>query len=154
MIDTPIRVKTEKQQTAAIRLTIPRADIQKFMEPAIHELMGALAAQDIAPTGPLSSYHFHIDPAQFDVEICIPVSKPVSPVGRVINSALPAATVMRTNYHGPYEKLGEAWGQFHAAIGTDKGCESGGLWECYAKGPESSPDPAQWITELNQPLSS
>ena len=152
MIDTPVKVSTEKQATAAIRLKMPRADIQKVMEPAIHELMGALVAQGIAPAGPLSSYHFRIDTAYFDFEICIPVSKPVIPAGRVINSALPAVTVMRTNYHGPYENLGEAWGQFHAAIGTDKGCESGGLWECYVKGPESSPDPAQWITELNQPV--
>ncbi|MDQ8036799.1 MAG: GyrI-like domain-containing protein [Pedobacter sp.] len=152
MIDSPVKVSTEKQATAAIRLSMPRADIQKFMEPAIQELFAALAAQGIAPAGPLSSYHFKIDPAFFDFEICVPVAKPVNPVGRVINSALPALTVMRTNYHGPYENLGEAWGQFHAAIGVDKGCESGGLWECYVKGPESSPDPAQWITQLNQPL--
>lgn len=152
MIDSPVKVSTEKQATAAIRLSMPRADIQKFMEPAIQELFATLAAQGIAPAGPLSSYHFKIDPAFFDFEICVPVAKPVSPVGRVVNSALPALTVMRTNYRGPYENLGEAWGQFHAAIGVESGCESGGLWECYVKGPESSPDPAQWITQLNQPL--
>lgn len=152
MIDSPVKVSTEKQATAAIRLAMPRADIQKFMDPAIQELFAALAAQGIAPAGPLSSYHFRIDPAFFDFEICIPVAKPVQAVGRVINSELPAATVMRTHYHGPYEGLGTAWGEFHATIGVESGCESGGLWESYVKGPESSPDPAQWITQLNQPL--
>ena len=26
------------------------------------------------------------------------------------------------------------------------------LWECYTVGPESSPDSADWRTELNRPL--
>ena len=29
---------------------------------------------------------------------------------------------------------------------------AGGLWESYVVGPESSPDPMTWRTELNQPL--
>ena len=29
-----------------------------------------------------------------------------------------------------------------------------GLWERYLAGPETGPDPAQWRTELNQPLRS
>ncbi len=152
LIDRPVKTRTTAQATAAIRLNMARADIQKFMDPAIQELFSALSAQGIAPTGPLSSYHYRIDPAFFDFEICVPVAKPIMPAGRVINSSLPAVTVMRCNYHGAYENLGEAWAQFHATIGVDRSCRTGGLWECYVKGPETGPDPAQWITQLNQPV--
>lgn len=152
MINTPIKIQTAQQNTAAIRLCIPRADIQKVMGPAIQELMTTLATQGIAPAGPLCSLHFRIDPAVFDFEICIAIARPIQAMGRVINSTLPAATVMRTQYRGPYEGLGTAWAQFRAAIGNNADCAQSSLWECYVQGPESSPDPSQWLTELNLPL--
>ncbi len=37
------------------------------------------------------------------------------------------------------------WFNRHRAMHPD-------LWECYAAGPESGPDPAKWRTELNRPL--
>jgi hypothetical protein len=36
-----------------------------------------------------------------------------------------------------------------AAAGHEPGQD---LWECYVAGPESSPDPASWRTELSRPL--
>lgn len=150
MNDTPKLIESPRQSTASIRLKIPRADIQKVMEPAIRELMSTISAQGIVPAGPLLSYHFSIDPEIFDFEVSIPVSTPVTPTGRVINSELPEATVLRMIYRGPYENLGQAWGEFQAWIGRNGYQKSAGLWERYVSGPESSPDPAQWCTELNQ----
>ncbi len=43
-------------------------------------------------------------------------------------------------------------GEFCAWIKTQKLTTTPNLWEFYVKGPESSPDPATWQTELNQPL--
>ena len=50
----------------------------------------------------------------FDFEICVPVSAPVVPVGRVKPGTFPAVKVARTIYCGAYERLGEAWGEFKA----------------------------------------
>jgi effector-binding domain-containing protein len=60
--------------------------------------------------------------------------------------------VARTVYRGPYEGLGTAWGEFNAWIAANGHTPAPDLWECYVAGPESSPDPATWRTELNRPL--
>ena len=51
-----------------------------------------------------------------------------------------------------YESLGEAWGEFNEWIAAHGHRPGPDLWECYITGPESSPDPAAWRTELNRPL--
>src|SRR3989442_1573127 len=53
MLDKPQIVRTEAQLTAVIRLTIPRAEIQTVMGPAIAEVMAAVAAQGLGPAGPV-----------------------------------------------------------------------------------------------------
>ena len=73
MIDTPQVIQVAPQLTAVIRLTIPRAQIREVMGPGIGELMGRVAAQGIAITGPVFSHHFRMDPEVFDFEIGVPV---------------------------------------------------------------------------------
>jgi effector-binding domain-containing protein len=67
-------------------------------------------------------------------------------------SKLPAAKIVRTTYRGGYEGLGAAWGEFCVWIETEGLNAQDSLWECYLSGPESSPDPDKWRTELNRPL--
>jgi effector-binding domain-containing protein len=135
-----------------IRLKIQRAQIREVMGPAIGEVMAAVAGQGIGPAGPVFSHHFRMTPDVFDFEVGVPVTRAVSPVGRVQASELPAATVARTIYRGPYEGLGDAWGEFQKWIAASGHQQADNLWEFYVKGPESTPDPTQWQTELNRPL--
>lgn len=152
MLDTPQIIRTSEQLTAVIHVTIPRAEIRTVMGPGISELMAAIAAQGIAPTGPWFSHHLRMDPATFDFEIGVPVARPVAAVGRVEAGQLRATKMARTIYHGAYEGLGAAWGEFNAWIAANGHTPSPDLWECYVAGPETNPDPATWRTELNRPL--
>ena len=152
MLDRPQIVQTEVRPAAVIRLTIPRAQIHRVMGPAIAEVMGAIAAQGIAPAGPVFSHHFRMDPDTFDFEVGVPVTGPISETGRVKTSQLPAGTVARTVYHGPYEGLGAAWGEFGTWLTSEGHEPAANLWECYLSGPESGADPATCRTELNRPL--
>ena len=93
-----------------------------------------------------------MDPNIFDFEIGVPVTAPVAAAGRVKAGELPATRVARTVYRGPYEGLGAAWGEFDAWIAAEGYKTAPDLWECYVAGPESSPDPGSWRTELNRPL--
>jgi effector-binding domain-containing protein len=152
MIDEPQIVQTAAQRVARIRLTIPRQEIQQVMGPGLDELMKAVADQGIEPVGPWFTHHLKMNPDVFDFEICIPVSKSVVAVGRVEPGELSAAKAARSAYRGGYEGLASAWSEFGAWI-TQQGLKSRpDLWEVYVKGPESSADPADWQTELNQPL--
>jgi effector-binding domain-containing protein len=152
MIEAPRILAVPAVPTAAIRLTVPRAELPRVMGPAIGELLATLGAQGIAPGGPVLAYHLRLDPALFDLEVAVPVVRPPAPQGRVRPGGLPAATVARTVYHGPYEGLHGAWMEFMAWIAA-QGREPGPtIWEVYLTGPGSNPDPAAWRTELNRPL--
>jgi effector-binding domain-containing protein len=152
MLDEPQIVQTTAQPAAVIRFTIPRAEIRTVMGPGHKELMAAVAAQGVATAGPWFSHHLRMDPGIFDFEIGVPVASPISAAGRVMPGELPAAKVVRTVYHGPYEKLGDAWGELDAWIKAAGYTPAPDLWEVYLAGPESSPGPATFRTELNRPI--
>ena len=137
---------------AMIHLTIPRSEIRSAMGPGIGELMAAAGAQGIGPIGPWFTHHLKMDPEVFDFEICVAVTAPVAAVGRVVAGQRSAAKVARTVYHGPYEGLAGAWGEFKNWIVANGHAQSPDLYECYVAGPESSANPADWRTELTQPL--
>jgi effector-binding domain-containing protein len=122
------------------------------MGPGLGEVRAAIAAQGIAPAGPWFTHHLRMDPDTFDFEIGVPVTAPVTAAGRVKAGQLPATTVARTVFHGNYEGLGAAWGEFDAWIAAQGHTPGADLWECYVAGPESNPDPSAWRTELNRPL--
>ncbi|MEP7042354.1 MAG: GyrI-like domain-containing protein [Dokdonella sp.] len=152
MLDTPEITHTNEQLTAVIHLTVPRNQIQEVMGPGIAELMSAVAAQGVEPTGPWFNHHLRMAADLFDFEISLPVATPVTAAGRVRPAVLAAAKVARTIYRGPYEGLGSAWGEFEAWIKAHDHRAAANLWECYVAGPESSPDPSTWRTQLNRPL--
>lgn len=152
MIDAPEIVETVARDTAAIHLIIPKSEIRSVMGPAIAEVLAAVAAAGLTPAGPLFSHHHRIRPEGWDFEVGVPVEGVFTASGRVRPGRLRAATVARTIYRGPYEGLGEGWGALMKWIEQSGHEPAEDLWEVYAAGPESSPDPAEWRTELNRPL--
>lgn len=152
MIDTPQIVQTTTQLTAFIHLIVTRAEMQEVFGPTIGELMSALAAQGIAPAGPVFTHHLRHPTDTFDFELSVAVSAPVTAAGRVQPGEWPAMRVARTVHHGPYEGLPEAWGEFMEWIEAKGHQPAADLWECYLTNPDSDPDPATCRTELNRPL--
>ena len=152
MIDQPQIVQSPRQQTAAIHVTVPRDGIMQAFPPAVHELVAALGAQGIKPSGPLLSYHLKVPTDVFDFEIAFPVDREVKPEGRVFASEVPAMTVARSIYRGPMEGLGSAWGELCNWMSENKHTTRSILWESYLVGPDSTPDPAKWQTQLNWPI--
>lgn len=152
MLDTPQITQTAAQQTAVIHVTIPRAEIRNAMGPGLAELRETVAAQGITPTGPWYTRHLRMDPNVFDFEIGVPVPARVAPAGRVQPGQLPAVRVARTVYHGPYEGLPAAWGEFDAWVAANGHTAAADLWECYLAEPAADADPAACRTELTRPL--
>ena len=152
MLATPQIIKTDAQQAAVIHLTIPRSEMMKVFGPAVGELMATLAAQGVEPVGAVFAHHLKMSPDNFDFELGVKVAAPVKPAGRVKPGQLPAAKVARTVYSGPYDGLPAAWGEFNKWMKAKGHEQAENLWEVYSVGPQSSPDPANWRTELNRPL--
>jgi effector-binding domain-containing protein len=150
MIDAPQILQTTTQPIAVIPLTIPKADMRTVMGPAVTELLGAVAAQGIGQAVPWFTHHLKIVPDQWDFEIGVPVIAPVVAVGRVKPSQWTSMQAARTIYSGPYEGLGEAWGEFIAWIAANGHTTTDELWERYLPTPESRP--ADYRTELTKRL--
>lgn len=151
-ITQPEITTSEQQAAAVIHIQIPRSRIQAEMGPAIRELMTTLAGQGMKPIGPMFAHHLTTSSESFDFEVGFPVSEPVTPSGRVKPSELPAAKIARSEYHGEYEGLFQAWGEFGHWMKSAGLTGRGDLWERYVSGPESDPDPRTWLTELCIPL--
>jgi effector-binding domain-containing protein len=153
MIDTPRISKSTAQPAAVIHLAIPREKMRTEFGPALEEILTILSAQFVEPAGPAFAHHFKMTPGQFDFEVGFPINGTITNEGRVRLSELPARErVAHTIYHGSYEGLGEAWGAFTAWINAQGVKQAEDLWEIYAHGPESEPNPANWRTELYRPL--
>ena len=152
MIATPEIVQTTAQPTAIIHVIVARKEIQNVMGPTIGKVFETIAAQGIAPAGPWFTHHLRRPTETFDFEVSVPVARAIAPAGGVQPGEWPAMKVVRTVYQGPYEGLGEAWGEFLDWIETSGLKTSDDLYECYLSGPESGPDPATWRTQLNRPL--
>jgi effector-binding domain-containing protein len=152
MIETPQIVETPAQRIAVIHIETPRSKMQQVMGPGVREAMAAAQAQGIGPDGPWFAHHLKMTPETFDFEICVPVSAPVTAVGRVKAGQRPKLKVVRTIYRGPYEGLGDAWHEFTRWIEANGHKTAADLYECYLAGPESGPDSANWRTELSRPV--
>jgi uncharacterized protein YndB with AHSA1/START domain/effector-binding domain-containing protein len=152
ILDEPHLVHTAAQDVALLRVTTPRNEIQKVMGSGLQEVMAAVAAQGAAVTGPWFTHHLKMDPAVFDFEIGVPVSKAISPAGRVKPGTWPATRMARTVHRGGFENLGEAWGTFEKWIKAEGLTPASDLWERYLRGPETGPDATTYRTELSRPL--
>jgi uncharacterized protein YndB with AHSA1/START domain/effector-binding domain-containing protein len=152
LIDVPTITETAPQLAAAIHVTVPRHEIQTVMGPGLTEIMTAVKSQGIGPAGPWFTHHLKMSSATFDFEICVPVSAPVTPVGRVVSRQIPAVKVAQTTYQGPYETLAEGWRAFDHWMAASGHKPAPDLYECYAVGPESSTNAADWRTELRRPV--
>jgi effector-binding domain-containing protein len=152
MIATPEIVQTKAEMAAVIHLTIPRADMMKSFGPAVGELIAELARQGVRPQGGAFAHHLTMSAATFDFELGFKINTPVTANGRVKPGELPAAKVARTIYSAPYEGLHPAWGEFNQWMEASGLRKAEDLWEVYLVGPQSTPDPAHWRTELNRPL--
>jgi effector-binding domain-containing protein len=152
MLATPQVIQTIAQAAAIIHVAVPRKDMMKVFGPAAGELMATLAAQGVAPISAIFAHHLTMSPDTFNFELGVLVSKPVRAEGRIKSGELPAAKVARTVYSGPYEGLPAAWSEFDKWMRTNGHEPAADLWELYSVGPQSTPDPADWRTELNRPL--
>ena len=149
----PLRIlQTTPQLAASIAIRVPREEIRHVMGPGLTELRAAVAAQNVAVTGPWFTHHFRNPGEVFDFEICLPVATPVVPAGRMQAGQWSAMKIAQTTYHGGFEGLGNAWGEFIGIIRAAGHKTADGLYEAYAVGPGMNSDPPAWRTVLSKEL--
>jgi effector-binding domain-containing protein len=140
---------------AVIHFTIPRAEIGSVFGPAVEELIAALKAQNIAIAGPLFAHYLCESPDIFDVDVGFPTTTTTTLAnqGRVQSSTAPfAPKTAKATYTGPFDDLHQAWSDFGDQLAAAGYVRCTNNWEVYTVGPDMTDDPAQWQTDLFQPI--
>lgn len=148
MTSEPSITQSAPLHVALIPLCIPCNEMGTAIGPALREVRLVMEAQGVAEAGPWLTRHWRRPTDSFNFDVCVPVDAPVEASGRVRPGELAATRVARAEYRGGYEGLGGAWGRLAGWIENRKEKTRGDFWEVYAVGPGSSPDPAEWRTDL------
>jgi effector-binding domain-containing protein len=69
-----------------------------------------------------------------------------------IHIETPRSEIQNVMGPGIGEAIADAWHDFAGWIEANGYTTAEDLYECYIVGPESSPDPADWCTELSRPV--
>lgn len=118
-----------------------------------------LGENNIEPSGPpFIRYHVIDMQGDMDVELGVPVAKPIEGNGTVKSNTLPEGDYLVTLYTGPYEDLISVTGNFLKWAGENdvhfrkSPSDKGEVWESrleyYIKDPGNETDPNKFETEL------
>jgi effector-binding domain-containing protein len=148
----------ERQPVLSVRQTIATSELTRVQGESLHQLWRLLRDRGVAPAGPpFVRYHTFGD-AETDVEIGVPVADGVAGEGRVTRGDLPAGRAVVTVHQGGHDRLAEAYQAIAQALAAH-GAAKGAAWEVYGwidlskePDPSSWPAPAQWRTQVVQPV--
>lgn len=132
---------------------LPMSQMREFMDSAFGTLGAAIGAGVFQPTGPAFSLYEDMPGETITLEVGFPVAQPLDGEHEgVTASSLPACTLAITKYTGPYDGLGEAWGQFLGLIAGAGYAPGFPFWEAYDTEPTPDTDPNTLITGLAVPV--
>ena len=159
MITGPTLDTREVQDYVAIRTQVTMEEMDT-VPPQLHdEVFAWLETQGVPPAGaPFIRYHVINMSAQLDIELGVPVARPLSGDERIRPGVIPAGHYASLVYTGDYAGLIEAnrvlidWAKENGitwdAWEAENGDAFGGRFEFYPNGPDTEPDPAKWETEV------
>jgi effector-binding domain-containing protein len=148
----PELIDVDEVTTAVIAGVVEMSDMPAFFDRAFSTLPAVLESQGVSPVGPAFALHHRPVTDTADLEVGVPVDRPVTAEGDVRPASLPGGRVARYVHHGAFDDLPVAWKRLESWI-ADRGLTSGdGVWEVYLTEPSPDMDPADLRTELNWPL--
>jgi effector-binding domain-containing protein len=132
------------------RLPVRLTEIGTVLSSAFGEIYGYLARLAVAPGGP-PCVIYHDVPAvdhPFDVEICVPVARPLDPPAGWRFQELPAGLFATILHVGPYDTLGDAYAAVKEWIVGHELAVAGPPREVYLSEPGTPPEQVKTIVEF------
>lgn len=145
-------VETEQRPTAVLRAQVPVAELPTFFQKAFGATWEVMQAQGLAPTGPPFALYRGMPAETVDVEVGFPVTSPVRPAGEVLPGTLPGGRAVEAMHVGPYDTMGETYGQVEQWMVAERLRPGPVMWESYLSDPQTEPDPATWHTLIHWPV--
>jgi effector-binding domain-containing protein len=149
----------EPQAVVSIRSIVAVAELAQAQSERLGELWRSMQARDLAPVGPPFVRYHTFGETDTDVELGVPVRKEATGEGRIEAGSLPGGAAIVTWHLGAHNSLGEGYGRLNAWLERQGRRAAGPAWEVYwwidarrEPDPSSWPEPAEWRTELVQPV--
>ena len=139
---------------AAISEVVDAEDSVDWLQGALGELYGTLAAQNAAADGP-SGGIFDDDVFTHHrgrATVFVPCSAPFRPVGRVAAVEIPATELAVITHAGPPAEVDRAYAALATYVSQHALAVAGPIREYYLTGPRDTPDTARWRTEIGWPV--
>ncbi|TQF04250.1 MerR family transcriptional regulator [Kitasatospora acidiphila] len=138
----------------AITETVAVADACLWLQGALGELYGLLAAQGATPDGPPGGVYGDDFFAEHrgTVTVYVPCAAPVRPLGRATATALPAVDLAVMVHAGPAVDTAQTYGVLAAHVARHALPVDGPIREHYLVGPRDTPDSGRWRTEIGWPV--
>jgi DNA-binding transcriptional MerR regulator len=144
--------KIEKQKVASLRRIIPTYnDIHMLF----NELCGYLEAKKAKSFGPPLAIYYDTEykEHQVDVELAVPIAGNLEVAGQIVVRELEGIDQAVCVIHrGPYETLKQTYGFMMTWFENSTWEMSGPDREVYLTDPDKTKDPAEYITELQFPV--
>ena len=147
------RIELEPRTLMGVRETPRMDELTEFMGRAFGTAATEIGKQGAHPAGPPIAM-YHSAPTEIvDVTAGCPVAQPVTPTPGVVIETLPGGPAIEAIHTGPYDTLTETYAELTVWVAEQKLNLAPEMWEEYAVGPDTEPDPAKWQTRIVFPLS-
>ena len=154
----PIIDERPERHTAGIRLKAPIRDFKKIIPPTLTEVLGWVREHGVQTGDPPFMRLYVIDmDGEMDLELGVPVARPIQPDGRITPGVLPAgryASLIYTGRDRGYagnsvlirwgQKQGLEWDHWDDPAGDAFACR----YESFLTDPAEEPDHKKWKTEV------
>lgn len=122
----------QAELVAAVRATVPIADIARAWKPALDQVWAFLKTNgELRPGHNLFLYHHAERREPMNIDFGVQVARPFEQEGNVRCIETPAGEVARTVHIGPYDRLSGAHSALDAWCATHKRKIAQASWEVY-----------------------
>jgi DNA-binding transcriptional MerR regulator len=155
---TPVYVRHEDAcHTLRIAALVTEEQFPTWLGWAAERLAAFIGAAEIEPSGPAGALYTpeKLDDDQENLELFVPVAEPpyIPTAERDLSiGEVPAATVAVLVHVGDYDSMGDTYRTLGAWIGRHAEPSGERIREWYVVGPEDTPNPAQYRTEIAWPI--
>jgi effector-binding domain-containing protein len=155
MLSEPKIITRDPQPYVAIPLAVQQHEIAQKAPPLVPEIL-KWVAENAEQAGAVFFNYTAMQPGRpMQMEVGVPVAKPVKASGNVIAGTLPGGRYATVTWIGPYDQLYGAHDALHQWLGKQsipkQGLGDGSgttLLEIYETDPEEVPDPKNWVTDI------
>jgi AraC family transcriptional regulator len=141
----------EPRAALVIRKKTSAADIAKTLGECLPAVFAYAQQKGIAFASPPFTRYVEMSRGLMTVEAGFAIAAPAQGEGDIVATELPGGTAAVAIHLGPYEKLGEPHAQIERWLEAQQ-LKAGAPWEVYVTDPATTPNPAEWRTEVVYPL--